>query len=313
LDELRGFCVLKLILFNSIYMFYNAPAWLKHAQNSGGYYFADIGGPLFLFSAGLAYYLSLQKRLRSDGYDKTRNHFVRRSLVLIAFGMIGEWLIHGKIGLYWGTLPMIGLSTLITFPCIFLSNKMRVVTAFGILALWQLILNFAGYESSVIKHDDMGGILATLGWAPVMILALPISEFSKSVKERNAPFFSYLAGLTLVWLGFLAAFMLSVQFVPIRKLIVSSSYILFSLQLSIIALLFFEIKSRLRIAIPLLSTLGKNSLLIYMLSGINSLAIIHYFPAALPFKYVICIAVAHISLLTLLAKYLEHKHLYIKL
>lgn len=291
LDELRGFAVLLLIIFNGFYLFSSAPEWLRHAP-IGKYHIADMVAPLFLFAVGLAYPLSFKKRAGRDGKFSAILHVFKRGLILILFGSVGDWLINRNFSFHWGTLEMIGLCGILALPSLLLKPLERIGLAICSVIIWQVLLGWPGIPELVNIHNSMGGPVATISWVSAVMIASAFSEWKKEFSKSE-----YLSGIiTLGIILHLLAAGAKNLFVT-DKLIVNAPYMLFSLELAVATFVFFYLKELCGFKpLPLLNSLGKNALALYMLSGVINQLCLSAFGADMSFPQLIVVAILQILL-----------------
>ncbi|MBU6141618.1 DUF5009 domain-containing protein [Patescibacteria group bacterium] len=270
LDEFRGFAVLLLIIFNGFYGFTLTPGWLDHAP-AGHYHIADLIAPLFLFAVGLAYPLSLRKRRERDGRTAAAIHAIRRGVTLIAFGAVGDCLIAGPGHpvFNWGTLEMIGLCCIAAFPMLDWKPIYRILAGIGSLVVWQNILGFPHLASSLGVHYDMGGPCAVLSWMSIVLIASAVCDWRSTCAPARYVLRVLVTAAAIAVLAWDA-----LHFAVVSKYSVSSSYILVSLAGCFAFFFLFSLKEGFAVRpVALLNSLGKNALVLYMVSGIlNKLA-----------------------------------------
>ena len=310
LDEFRGFAVLLLIVFNGFYGFALTPGWLDHAP-AGHYHIADLIAPLFLFAVGLAYPLSLRKRRERDGRTSAAIHAIRRGVTLIAFGALGDCLIAGPGHpvFNWGTLEMIGLCCIVAFLMLDWKPIYRILAGIGLLGAWQNILGFPHFASLLGVHYDMGGPCAVLSWVSVVLIASAVCDWRSACSAAGYVLRTVLAAAVVSVLAWDA-----LHFAVISKYTVSASYILVSLVGCFTCFFLFSLKERFGIRpVALLNSLGKNALVLYMVSGIlNKLAITAAGPSVslvlLPF-----VAMIQIFIMISLGLFMDRKKIIIAL
>ncbi len=268
LDLLRGLAIFLMIVVNSLFDYYSIPSWLKHAPWNG-YTISDVVAPMFLFSIGIAYSLSFNKRRASQGTAKTVLHFIVRYVVLFSFGFFGEWAVLGKIG--WGVLTMIGAVGIYSLAFMFLKPVLRLALATIPLIAYQMLVSL-GVPILVFVDGGLGGPAATVAWAFPVILASAIGNWTRRSEEsrdenKNHKRMALVLG---IWGGVLTLTGITLSLVIFfNKHLVSVSYILFSTGLSALTmLLFYLIADILKWKIPVLGIIGRNALVLYILSNL---------------------------------------------
>lgn len=270
IDELRGFAVLLLFIFNGFYSFSSTPLWLRHAP-AGKYFIFDMVAPLFLFAVGLSYSLSFQRRSECDGKSSAILHVFKRGLLLIFFGTFGDWIIYRNFDFHWGTLEMIGLCGIVALPTLFLNPMKRISLAIGLIVLWHTLLGWPGIPELLSVSAGMAGPGATLSWMSAVLIASAFSEWR--ITMRNSEYFSIiLVTILVLHMLFIGSGGLDI----IDKSVVNAPYMFYSLQLALSAFYIFYLKELYGFKpLKILESLGKNALLLYMISGvINKLSLI---------------------------------------
>lgn len=264
LDFLRGGAIFFMVLLNALYFYEAVPSWLKHAPDDG-LTLPDLGVPIFLFALGVAYRISLERWLEKAGRKKTIVHYVLRYLVLWAFGFFGELMVFGHFT--WGVLAAIGAVGLYCLPLLFLPPLARLILSLLLLLAYQGAI-MAGVPVYFIQ-DGLGGPLATFAWGFVVIVASSCGTWMKEKFIQKKMLSSLAAGIFLLVFGFLLS-----SFIPFNKHKVSLSYVIFTTGLSlIIFLISFILIDIWKIKVPVFIILGKNPLIIYMLSGVLTLGL----------------------------------------
>ncbi len=305
LDHFRGLALLLMIIVNSLSP-YNVPKWLKHAPWNG-YQFPDLVAPLFLFAMGVAYRISLTRRLSRDGLKITLFHFAKRYVILFLFGLVGIMLV--KRSFDWGILQMLGAVGLFVLPIMFLPPSPAIFASIVLLAVYQILINVFDLKPFVTKFD-MGGPLATLSWAfiPVFSASFVGTEIF-SQKGRTNLKKLLLVGIVLILLGLVEA-----QFVPLNKHLVSSSYIIFSTGLAtILFVIFYVLAETYKVHIEFLEAMGKNSLVIFILSNTIATVLNANIPNSAPVIYPVLTTAGILAVSIATAEILARREIYIKL
>ncbi len=299
LDEFRGFAVVLLILLSPFVMFSEVPAFLRHAPGNG-FMVADLGAPLFLFAAGISGRLSFLSRLKIEGKWQAIRHCLSRSLIFISFGLIGELFKYKEWRFHWGVLEMIGLSSLIALPFMFLDFKKRLLIGSVFMIFWQSLLS-NGYDPVALQYD-MGGPLGSLAWSSIVLIASGVAD-----DRKKSPY--VLASLALV---FFFASLFGYRYWPINKQLVTLPYIALSISLCASFFLLFSAKEDL-LKIPLLSYFGRNALLFYVWSGFTALAVEYIFPLSLGWYRILAVISGIFLFDSALAKFLDARKIYWKI
>ncbi|MDE2001125.1 MAG: DUF5009 domain-containing protein [Patescibacteria group bacterium] len=310
LDVFRGFAVTKLILSCSVYDFLHAPAWLQHAPGDG-YRFPDVGAVLFLFATGMALPISLKSRSKKYGSADAIVHILIKGCKLIIFGTIGGIFCYNDLHLHWGTFEMIGGCLLISTPLImFLSPLQRFKASFSIIIGWFIANLFCPTLGSIAGLLAMGGPTAAIAWSPMVLMGSAISEFYRSDSS------AYVTGqrITAVGLFNLCVFLFfATRGIPPNKTLVNAPYLTLSAFLACAGIIFFERIQHSRIIQNVFIPFGRNSFVIYAISGVlNQLALGIAGDAIAPHR-LFWVAFAQITLSSMVAFWLYSKDLVVTL
>jgi predicted acyltransferase len=260
IDCFRGFAVLVMVLASYFFGTEDLPAWLRHAPD-GRLTAVDLGAPLFIIAIGLTFGGALRRRWARDGAARALWHFMRRTLLLFAIGLVMA-LIQTRLGrneggILWGVLQTIAVAITLTLPTLFLAPLPRAAAGLALLAVYQLVV-LPSWLPQVLAAPH-GGLPGSLGWASLLILATACADLF---------FFSARRELVLPAAGILAmacALALS-PLISISKPRVSASYVLLAVGVSVLMFWTFHlIADRLQWHLSWLAAPGKNPLLIYLL------------------------------------------------
>ena len=306
LDELRGVSMLLLVLVGPLLIFRATPAWLLHAPGEG-LHAADLIVPMFLFALGIAYPISLRRRLKTTGVTRTAFSFARRYGLLLAFGLLGEVARYRDLTFaHWGMLEVIGLTGIVVFPLMFVSAGIRLLVGGLGLVAWQIALDH-GYAATA--HTlDLGGPAATLAWTFIVLLGSILSEWRASMDRKK--FLMFMACASVV--GIVAAWSLGL-YVPIDKHLVSISYVLAGVGCAAGVFLCFECLEERGIVCNTCTSFGRNSILLYIIAGLEMVAIGQFIPPSLPFSLALLVAFGAYAPCHILARVLDRKGIYIKI
>jgi predicted acyltransferase len=299
LDELRGVAVVAMVLA-PLLIFASVPIWVKHA--SSGLYLADLVLPVFLFSMGVAYRISFERRRRVETAEQLLRSYLLRYGMLMLFGLLGEIVVYQEMRWRWSVLEGIGLAGILVFPMLFLSAKMRVTLAIALPLLWQAMLSL-GYQSVALRYD-LGGPLATLAWCSIVLAGTLVAEAREKACERRFLVKMVISALCLS--GF------SSLFFPVSKLLVTLPYVGIGIGFPALLLLGLVAKQERRGAWKVLAAFGKNPLLIYILSGIEWLIVKSTCPPSLEPMEVFAVLAAAVLVFGLIACYLDVRRVYLK-
>jgi predicted acyltransferase len=271
LDDLRGLAVFFMVPINVAAAFSSIPAWFKHAPEIG-LTLADLVMPVFLFSLGLSASFSYTTRGAADGFGKTFLHALLRYGILFAFGSAGLLVAPGD---GWEILQMLGASGLFSFCFLPLPPWPRLGAA-GLLLVGVEVMRPFGLQALMLQWYGSGiaGPWGTFSLSFVIICASALGEMIRDASSRARLIAS--AGMAIV---LCAGGLLARNFILFSKHLLSLSYVLFSCGIGS-AFLGFLVSWResLRLRIPLLGSLGRNALVIYMLHAVLSVAVHALFP-----------------------------------
>ncbi|MHA1725771.1 MAG: hypothetical protein ACTSXH_13210 [Promethearchaeota archaeon] len=223
-----------------------------------GLTYVDFIAHFFVFIMGLNYKLSYLKRLVNEGRKRTYLHFLRRySLFLLLGLMISIKITEEGFQLRWGTLQYLGTSGLILLPLIELHPLIRLIIAIIFMSVHQYLL-----ETSIgdqIYSGIEGGPQGMLSWASILILSSVLSEGFQ--KDKIKPYFFY-GGLALMLMSiptfFFWGFSRQRITLPFILLTIGTASLIFYC-----LYLIYERAEEKKNG-NLLSMLGKNAFLLYM-------------------------------------------------
>lgn len=260
IDQFRGFAILLMALADYLAGVTWIPAWLKHAPDIG-LTVIDLIAPMFIFSIGLTYALSLRRRAAAGGWGQAAWHAVVRYLAVLGVGAIlstGEVAIgENQTGITWGVLEAIGVAGLITLLVIRLPLWSRALCGLGLLAVYQVLLD--NFWLKTVLGSPHGGIQGALDWAAMLILATVLADLFHDRARSRGWFLA--ASLALLVAGLALS-----PWLPISKNRVSGTYVLVSLGISGLVFAGFTLLvDRWRRRLPLLTAWGRNPILLYVL------------------------------------------------
>ena len=130
----------------------------------------DFVIPCFLFIMGVALDISFTRSRAARGTGRTVRRFVLRSLLLIAFGVLGSLLLNHNVLNEWGVLETLGTAGLVALPFMFLPPHWRPAAASIPVLAYEAIAHF-GFRGWLTAHDTghLGGIPGGLAWAGVVL------------------------------------------------------------------------------------------------------------------------------------------------
>jgi predicted acyltransferase len=220
LDQFRGCLIFLMIAANMLASYDTVPDWLKHSQSFGTINLVDIGVTLFMFTVGTSLELSFERSLALRGNWSTARRFVRRDLLLIAFGIAGSLRLHRGILQDWEVFQSIGLASLGALPFVFLAPGLRLVAAALLILLFQVIGGLGWWNW--LKASDiggLGGILGGLDWAGIILFG---SSLAGLVRDdwHHCGSSSIVMGIAGISIGLLLS-----RHQPMDKQLVTASYL----------------------------------------------------------------------------------------
>jgi predicted acyltransferase len=283
------------------------PAWFKHAP-ADGLTLPDFVVPAFLFSLGLSAALSFNARRQRTGLGRTFLHALIRSAVLFAFGTVGILLVDQ--GARWEILQMLGATGLFSFFFLLFPPWARLASAACLLAAVEVLrplgmgsLMHQWYESGI------GGPWGTFSLSFFVIVASALGEMLRDASPRRRLILASSAAGVLCAGGLCA-----LAWFPFSKHLLSLSYILFTAGTS--AALFAALvvwRELLRWPLPLLGSLGRNPLLVYMLHAVLGVAVQALLAPAASAWAVAAACLAVLAVCTATAIILDRRKLFVKL
>jgi predicted acyltransferase len=306
LDQFRGFTVSMMILVNILSSFDIVPAWFKHAAKMGRVTLPDFVIPTFLFIIGVAFELSFSRGLAARGAGRTAWRFVRRSLLLVGFGVLGSVLLKHNIVREWGVLETLGMAGLVALPFMFVRPRWRAVAAVLLVALYELISRL-GLRTWLLANDTghLGGIPGGLAWAGVVLMGSLAGSFVRTRDLRGLRVCCTVIAATGIGAGLLLS-----RWLPIYKPPVTATYLLLTTGTAAALLL---VLSALNLRFLPFKVFGVNALAIFMLHGIVLVTVMKRVPAAGPLPVVALVLVGVYGLCGLAAGMLYRFRVFIRL
>jgi predicted acyltransferase len=306
LDQFRGFTVSLMILVNILAGFDAVPAWLKHATSPGSVNLPDFVIPSFLFIMGVALDISFTRSRQTRGTGRTVLRFIRRSLLLVAFGILGSFLLKHNVVSEWGVLETLGTAGLVALPFMFLAPDWRPIAAALPVLGYEAIAHY-GFRGWLAAHDKghLGGIPGGLAWAGIVLLGTYAGSLVRKGNTRGLR--AYCAALGMMALA--GGLVLS-RTIPLDKPTVTPSYLLLVTGAAAIALLLFSV---LDLRFLPFRIFGVNALAVFMLHGIVLVTVMTHVPASSPLPLAGLVVVAVYGLCGLVAGALYRFHLVIRL
>ena len=309
LDQYRGCLIFLMIAANLLNNYDVIPAWLRHSCEFGRIHLIDIGVSLFMFTVGLSLGLATARSLSTRGAPTTIRRFVCRDFVLIAFGLTGALLQKRGVFTDWEVFQSIGLASLIALPFVFLAPVLRITVGLGLVSTFH-VLGALGYWNWLKSSDvgGMGGVLGSLAWGGIILFGSGLSGLLQGNWRgyRNA---TLVMGIVGIGAGLILA-----RFMPLDKRLITMPYVLFTTGIAAFAALLFGLLVR----VPdfrfwPFKVMGTNALVIFMLHAVLILGILAVVPPGSPLGPVALALLALYAVCFLIAGWLYHRRILIRL
>ena len=261
---------------------------LEHADWNG-LRFWDLVQPFFMFIAGVAIPLSVNKRMqRGDSYQKILRHTITRSIALLFFGVMLPSVNRGELTLvFQNVLAQLAFTYLVAMLLMRRSTTTQVVVSLSLIVATDLLYRFFpvdGYNHAFVPDQNFGawfdmlisGQLSSGHW--VSFNALPTTAHTMWGVLAGQLLMSdrqwqqklkvlLIAGLVCLVIGYSLN-----PFIPIIKRICTSSFVIVSGGWCLIALglsyWLIDIKGTGKWP-RFFAIVGGNSLFIYLFSHIG--------------------------------------------
>lgn len=255
-----------------------------HHHPWNGLRFWDLIQPFFMFIVGVAMPFSFTKRWeRGDSWTQTFKHALRRSFLLLFFGVALYCIGPGKLTFeLWNVLAQLSFTYLVAFLMMRQPSKIQLILTFGLLLMTEMLYRFwpvPGFNQPFVPDQNFGsyvdlllmGKLSKGHW--VAFNAVPTTAHTMwgvlvgQVLKSNRPESKKLKILFLAGLiGIVIGYTLN-PLTPIVKRICTSSFVIASGGWCIIALAFsywlIDVKKVQRWA-KFFAIVGMNPLFIYL-------------------------------------------------
>jgi len=322
IDVFRGLAIVSMIFVNVIAPFNNVPAWSKHALDYGLTY-VDLVTPFFLFAIGLTYTMSFNRSHEKHGWFQSILRFLRRYAALYGMGALGATYFFTENGILfsWGVLQAIGLAGIFTMFFIKFHRAIRFAIGLVSLAVYQYILTIpVKVESEMVLLGDLnlmdqhGGIIGGIGFCILLLLSTAIvDDFRKTKKwfilACGGVFTAGGVILHIIW-----KYTGWPPFGGISKERVTPSFILLTVGLGAILfwlLWFIYDKKQLTKNWSLLQSMGRNSILLYVLHPILGALTFLILDINAHVALVMFLGIVSVAILWTLAYFLSRKKFYI--
>ncbi len=266
IDQCRGYAVFGMILVNVLGLFDRMPWMLKHHLE--GFSYADHIAPLFIFVVGIGFRLSYQRTVRADGVAAARRRAIRRYGILMGLGLLfGGFHLRAAV---WDALMAIGVGGMLALPFMNASWRIRLIAAVLYLSSYQFLFSCTGYGPWVMTNSINGGPLGPLSWSFMLLLGTVAADCIFTLSRKRMLF--SLAAFAVILSG--AGWLLRMEWPgqkdlwPFSQFAMTAPYALYATGLCFVSLLFFHtLCERFNRALPHLTILGRNPLVLYLLQG----------------------------------------------
>ncbi len=265
LDMFRGFAIFGMILVNYLGHFDVIPDTFKHPRY--GMTFANAIAPFFLFAVGMGLSMSLARRIEKTGAKKAYVHSIKRYLILIIIGIV----IYGPDPVMdmWDALVDIGFAGLITLPFILKSQRTRIVIAFALLIVHQILFVYTGYGVWTMANSIDGGPLGPISWASILVFGTIQMDYLRECQPKEFIKKSMILGIPLIILGLGLSFLKPMENWEFSQRSMTLAYPIFASGLSVVTFVAFYLVADIwKLKIPHLVLLGMNPLAIYILQQV---------------------------------------------
>ncbi len=255
LDMIRGLAIVSMLFVNTLtFLSSSLPLFLQH--NTGGMLPADLIAPLFQFILGVSLVISVNKR--KERGESVWKHVLKRGLLLILIGLVLDWSTTGFQELKWGILQSLGIGLVMGYLFISMSGLHRAIVAVVILLGYSALVEYVPWVAGNILGNTHGGPLGAISYGTVTIFGTIAGTWFYDKKER--PGKAMAAGFGLMVLSGLTN-----TVIPFNRLIVSSSYMLFSAGICfVIMALFYILGEQKKKDIKVLGVFGRNALSLWI-------------------------------------------------
>ena len=310
IDIFKGLAVLLMVYANTLNPYENVPAWSKHAGDYG-LTFIDVIAPFFVFMLALNMVVAYKKRILKYGKKKTVIRFLRRFLIFIAIGLVlTMYITPDEFYFRWGTFQVLGVSGLFLLPLIDFKPSVKLGFA-GIFMILHQILLFTPLKINIYDTVE-GGVFGILSWASMMILSSFLATGLNKQKKLARLYLLY-GGLVILIIGIILS-----PFLEISRPFISIPYILISIGISSITyyiLYYFfeewESKPQFLEKEKILSVVGKNAFILYLLHVMIAYVLFGIIPFDVPFILILLVTLVHIFLIWLIAFFMNKVDMFI--
>lgn len=310
LDMFRGFAIFGMIMVNYLGHFDVIHETFKHPRY--GMTFANAIAPYFLFAVGMGLKMSLERRIKKVGAKTAYLHTIKRYLILIVIGIV----LYGPDPVMdmWDALVDIGFAGIITLPFILKSQRTRIIFAFGLLAVYQLLFIYSGYGAWTMPNSIDGGPLGPISWASILVFGTVQMDYLENYKGKKFITKSLILGLPLLALGLGLSYLQPPEIWEFSQRSMTAAYPIFASGLSILTYaLFYLVADVWKLNIPHMKVLGYNPLVIYILQQVLIAFYGDYLPRTALLWQAIAGFIVIYGICYMVAKYMDRNKLIVKI
>jgi predicted acyltransferase len=310
LDMFRGFAIFGMILVNYLGHFDVIPETFKHPRY--GMTFANAIAPYFLFAVGMGLKMSLERRIKKAGVKPAYFHAIKRYMALILIGIV----LYGPDPVMdmWDALVDIGFAGIITLPFIIRSQRTRIILAFALLIIYQLLFIFTGYGVWTMQNSIDGGPLGPISWASILVFGTIQMDYLEKYKGKEFIQKSMILGVPLLITGLILSYLQPPEIWEFSQRSMTMAYPIFASGLSILTYTAFYLMGDIwKQNIPFLQVLGYNALIIYILQQILIVFYGDFLPGTAPLWQAILGFVVIYGICHLVARNMAKNKLIVKL
>lgn len=273
IDQFRGYTLFAMIMVNFLGGFQAMPWQFKHHEVQMS--FADTVAINFLFAVGLGQSLSFRKYAEKHGIWRARWRAFRRNLILMGIVVL---LTRDNLHLqnfwtslkeylrypFWDALTHIACAGVLCIPFMERSVRVRAIMAVVYMVFYQVCYSALGYGKWVMGNGVDGGPVGSIAWTVPLLLGSIVSDWRKELPAKR-----FMA--KILWTGLIVSAIGLVLriFWPFSQRGMTSSYTVFATGLAVLTYLaFYVLADRGGVKIPVLSPLGKNPLLLFLLQDL---------------------------------------------
>ncbi len=244
----------------------------------------DIGQQIFMFILGYVAYIAFTSRMKKRGAGAAWKHGIIRVAILYGLAFLDDGLIGGLLfgdGIPWdevlwyGTLANLAIGTFAAYLLAYLIPKSadkRLYVCIGILIVHAIL-----YATPLFEHKGLGGVgtipfpFNSLNHAAIAIAGTCFSQWYKM--EPDDPNVGFKKRILPVATIFIIAFYCLDWIQPAEHHDATTSLAFFAIAASGFLIAVFYGFEKMNFRIPVLSEMGKNMLLLFILAFIFDVAI----------------------------------------